>query len=195
MNKPCKIIIHHSLTKDGKVVDFNAIKRYHIETNGWRDIGYHYVIENVNDQYKILKGRDEKAIGAHTKGENANSIGICLVGNFDVQLVPSNQLEKLVELIKDIRNRYGNIPVHGHCDFPNPDTGYRKSCPGKKFPWKDLEEKLVEYQNSDTLSQWAEDGYNFVKENNISDGTRPKDIMTREEMWTMLHRYHQRYGK
>ena len=39
------------------------------------------------------------------------------------------------------------------------------------------------------LSDWAIDGCNFVIENGISDGTRPKDLVTREELWTMLKRF------
>lgn len=39
------------------------------------------------------------------------------------------------------------------------------------------------------LSEWAKDGYEFVTDNNISDGLRPKDLVTREEMWTMLERF------
>lgn len=148
MNNPCKVILYHSLTKDGEVVDFEAIKRYHIEKNGWLDIGYHYVIENVGGQYEILKGGDEKSIGAHTKGENGNSIGICLVGNFDVDTVPKGQLEKLVKLIKDIRSRYGNLPIYGHCDYSS------KSCPGIKFPWKELGELLEGDKYPNDLSNW-----------------------------------------
>jgi hypothetical protein len=36
-----KLIIHHSLSKDGQTVDWNAIRRYHIQEKGWDDIGYH----------------------------------------------------------------------------------------------------------------------------------------------------------
>lgn len=40
------------------------------------------------------------------------------------------------------------------------------------------------------VSAWAHDGYKFVIEHDISDGKRPKDTITREEMWTMLERFH-----
>ena len=134
MNKVEKIILHHSLTKDGTAKDFDGIKNYHIYTNGWKDIGYHYVIELVGDEYQIIKGRGEDEVGAHTKGENYSSIGICVVGNFDENYVPVQQLNKLIELIRDIRRRHGYIPIFGHRDFLESNTGYKKSCPGDKFP-------------------------------------------------------------
>lgn len=134
MNIPKKIILHHSLTKDGEVKDYNSIKEYHVSYKGFKDIGYHYVIEQVYDKYIILKGRDEKTEGAHTIGENNSSIGICVVGNFDEDYLPVKHLSKVVELIRDIHNRYDNLPIYGHKDYPNPNNGYIKTCPGKNFP-------------------------------------------------------------
>lgn len=40
----------------------------------------------------------------------------------------------------------------------------------------------------DKVSDWAKDAEKWVKENGISDGERPKDFVTREEVWTMLYR-------
>lgn len=40
------------------------------------------------------------------------------------------------------------------------------------------------------VSDWAKEAHAFVKENNISDGTRPKDNVTREEVWTMIYNFH-----
>lgn len=126
MNNPNKIIIHHSATPDGIMhKDFDAIKKYHIETNGFRDIGYHYVIESVNGQYKIIPGRAENDDGAHCLGQNSQSIGICLVGSFMEQEPPEGQVQTLIYLIRDIYSRYGPLPIYGHRDF------YATSCPGK----------------------------------------------------------------
>ncbi|WHH59183.1 peptidoglycan recognition family protein [Petroclostridium sp. X23] len=148
MNKPNKIIIHHSATQDGTVhKDFDAIRNYHINTNGWRDIGYHYVVESVANGYKIIPGRAENDDAAHCIGQNTQSIGICLVGNFLEQEPPEAQIQTLVYLIKDIYSRYGKLPIYGHKDF------YATSCPGKI----NLErvKKLVE-QEEDTTLTWRQ---------------------------------------
>lgn len=75
-----KLIIHHSLTKDGQVADWGAIRKYHMEVNGWDDIGYHWGIERVGNGVVLQTGRPETMVGAHTKGMNDQSIGICVVG-------------------------------------------------------------------------------------------------------------------
>lgn len=47
--------------KDGGVVDWEAIRRYHKETNGWSDIGYHYEVERVGNGILLQVGRPELA--------------------------------------------------------------------------------------------------------------------------------------
>lgn len=155
MNKPNKIIIHHSLTKDSGTVSWEAIRKYH-KNKGWQDIGYHYGIELVGNEYKILKGRSENTVGAHTVGQNSNSIGMCLVGNFDVTYPSPKQLNKLKELILDIFSRYGNLPVYTHNHFAS-----YKSCPGKNFPFKSFLDQL---ENKDNEFELA---INKIAENGI----------------------------
>ena len=146
INIPNKIILHHSLTADGLQRDYNAINNHHIQINGWRDIGYHYIIELEKQGYSIIKGRHEEVDGAHTRGQNTSSIGICLVGDFDTSYVPIEQLNKLIKLIRDIYSRHGHLPIYGHCDFKDPKTGYAKTCPGKNFPLDYIRE-IFDYQD------------------------------------------------
>lgn len=58
---------------------------------------------------------------------------------------------------------------------------------GIKYFRKEVE-KIADTKNQ-TVSDWAKEGWNWAKENGITDGNRPKDNMTREEMVTMLYRY------
>ena len=124
-----KIIIHHSLTVDNQRVSWGAIRRYHMQQRGWVNIGYQYGIELVDYDYEILIGRFESEDGAHTIGHNKDSVGVCVVGNFDKLQVPKRQWVPALRLVNDIMWRYSLTPsdVYGHRDFAD------KSCPGKHF--------------------------------------------------------------
>lgn len=133
---PDKIIIHHSLTEDGETVSWNAIRDYHVKIKGWRDVGYHYGIELVGNQYDIFKGRMDNEVGAHCLGFNDNSIGICVVGNFDQQAPNERQLALLKKLCRSLMDIYG-IKIEnvlGHWEtFEMRNVPIEKSCPGVKF--------------------------------------------------------------
>jgi hypothetical protein len=127
-----EIIIHHSLTDDGHVLDYKGIRRYHIQENGWGDIGYHFIIETVDGEPVILIGRSMKYQGAHTAGNN-NTIGLCVVGNYDKYEAPEKLLEKLRELIEWLRTIYPIKKISGHYRYAD------KTCPGTRFPIDDFE--------------------------------------------------------
>lgn len=55
------------------------------------------------------------------------------------------------------------------------------------LPWVDYEEEKSE-KKTDEVSSWAKDAQAWVMEQGISDGKRPQDPVTRQEVWTMLHR-------
>jgi len=132
------IIIHHSLTKDSETISWNAIRKYHIRTKGWRDIGYHFGVELIRNSYEILYGRSLLRAGAHTTGMNINSIGICCVGDYDVIPPPERMYDKLAFLVKDLMEIF-SIPVEnvkGHSDYAE------KSCPGDSFDMDKLRSLL-----------------------------------------------------
>ena len=68
-----EIIIHCSATREGQQIPVDTIRDWHL-AKGWNDIGYHFYIDLDGT---INKGRDIDKIGAHCKGHNRNSIGIC----------------------------------------------------------------------------------------------------------------------
>ena len=74
-----EIIIHCTATKEGRNYSVEDVDLWHRE-RGFDCIGYHYLVD-LNGL--ILTGRDIGRVGAHCKGHNANSIGICYVGGLD----------------------------------------------------------------------------------------------------------------
>ncbi len=155
--KPQYIIVHHSLTKDGDVVDWDAIRRYHKapppQGHGWLDIGYHYGIEYVAGKGIILQvGRPESQPGAHTAElhMNAKSLGVCVVGNFDLAPPHIDVLRFLVDLLRRKSAEHG-IPVQailGHREVGamagyDWRRGQYKSCPGKYFPMDSLRQLVA----------------------------------------------------
>ena len=127
------VMLHHSLTKDGATVSWGAIRRYHVETNGWRAIGYHYGVELIGDHFEVLVGRSEleQASACPQDQMNVRAIHVCCVGNYDLVEPAKPMLEVLVELvIRPAMADYG-IPAERivrHHDF-NP----AKTCPGVLF--------------------------------------------------------------
>jgi N-acetylmuramoyl-L-alanine amidase len=137
--KPQFIFIHHSLTRDSGTVSWNAIRSYHVDHLHWRDIGYHYGIEEINGRAEILVGRFEGETGAHTKGYNRDSIGICLVGNYDVEDVTIEKWGLTLQLVKNICLRY-EIPVKNV--LAHREVTPHKSCPGNLFDMGEFRDDL-----------------------------------------------------
>lgn len=126
---PNTIIMHHSLTKDSETVSWGAIRDYHLK-KGWDDVGYHFGIELVGKHYEILVGRTLDKDGAHCRGYNSDTIGICLVGDFDKDLIPQKQWKMALKLVTSLCKQF-DIPakrVHTHRYFNR-----NKSCPGSNF--------------------------------------------------------------
>lgn len=122
-----RIIIHHAVSNGD--VSAATIHQWHLD-RGWSGIGYHYVIRTGGN---VERGRPENTVGAHAgTGANSDSIGICLAGNLSAHDPTEAQMKTLVWLIKDLRNRLGDLATIGHKDVMNTE------CPGKNFPWSKL---------------------------------------------------------
>lgn len=124
MRKINKIIIHCTATKAGQHVTVSDVDRWH-KARGFRGIGYHFLIYLDGT---IVRGRGIGEAGAHTKGYNANSIGVCYVGGLDGAGKPADtrtpeQREALHGLVARLLKCYPEATVHGHREFAN------KACP------------------------------------------------------------------
>jgi len=115
------VIVHHS------ALEFfhgpQAIQRLHMRQRGWADIGYHFLVDGLGQLYE---GRPLHVRGAHTGGFNTGSVGVCLLGNFDVVEPAAAQMETLRALATPLRDVYTVTHLAGHRDFQPEAT----SCPG-----------------------------------------------------------------
>ena len=127
MRKIDKIIVHCSGTPELKDFDVKDIRDWHVNGNNWSDVGYHFIIKLDGT---IQDGRPIKKIGAHVKGKNRSSIGICYIGGMNRDMTnwqdtrTKKQKESLLLLINDLKKRFPNTIVYGHKDFTN-----KKLCP------------------------------------------------------------------
>lgn len=127
MRKIKEIIIHCSATPPSMDIGAKEIRDWHVNFNGWSDIGYHDIIRRNG---RIEEGRPLSRIGAHCKGHNRNSIGICLVGGTRETRpkVPENnftveQFKSLQRLLGAYSVQYPDAKIYGHNEFSS------KACP------------------------------------------------------------------
>jgi len=121
-----RVIVHCSATKPSMDVDAALIRKWHVEERSWSDIGYHFVIKRDGE---IEQGRAIDVIGAHCRGHNTDSVGICLVGGLSDEGEPAEnflgvQYQSLYELLKSFRLIFPDVDIVGHRDLDD-----RKDCP------------------------------------------------------------------
>lgn len=110
-----EIIIHCTDTPTTATVD--AIRKYHVQNNGWRDIGYHYLVD-VNGRW--YKGRNVAEIGAHCVNHNTGTIGIAYIGKEPTPKV----IAALAHVCNFFIAVYGITKLTRHCTYNR-----YKTCP------------------------------------------------------------------
>ncbi|MCF7834479.1 N-acetylmuramoyl-L-alanine amidase [Candidatus Gracilibacteria bacterium] len=130
-NNKTKIIIHHTakissgiLTKDDAIKEIQDIYKYHTVKRGWGDIGYNFLIDPMGNIYEGRAG-GEGVIGAHAKWNNSPSIGISLMGNFEIEKPSAKAIESLIRLSTVLAKKYKINPKY--------TTTYHKDI--KDFPY------------------------------------------------------------
>jgi len=141
MRKIDTIVVHCAYTKPSMDIGVKEITKWHTDPkpkgNGWSAIGYHYVIRRDGT---VEDGRPNQQIGAHAKGNNRHSLGICLVGGMtqDGKTHEFNftkkQMTVLVSLIDTLMLTYG-VPQRRV-------VGHRDLAPGRACPCFDVQEEL-----------------------------------------------------
>lgn len=144
------ITIHHSVSPDHPdLLNIEAIRNWHVKVNGWRDIGYSHVLEQIGGHWEVVLGRIPWDDLAHAPqmGMNKLSYAICCVGNFDVEVPSVGMMDKLKALVVALMKQDG-IPLEnvlGHWEVQaggGVPIAERKSCPGKLLHMPDFRESI-----------------------------------------------------
>ena len=130
-----RIVVHHSAIKYGNVKKYDRAHRERGMKNG---LAYHFVIGNGIDsgdgEIEVGPRWRKQLHGGHVKSHavNLNSIGICLVGNFETTHPSKRQLSAFTQLVdwlqKDVLKK--KTLFAGHKDL----KGEQTVCPGRNFP-------------------------------------------------------------
>lgn len=129
------LVVHHSdflgapiQTRAQQRSALRGIQDFHMDHNGWADIGYDFVLfqpEGRIRSAKLYQARPIWAIPAAQLGANSGTIPVCVVGNFDIEGVKHTTFERLQSIITHLRHHYPLERVKGHRDLTSTD------CPGR----------------------------------------------------------------
>jgi hypothetical protein len=144
------VIVHHtagSNTLTDWAAEVRNIWYYHTASNGWDDVGYHWLIDPNGVIYEGRAGGDG-VVGAHFSCRNSNTAGIALLGTFTSVAPTEAALAALARLTGEVTGRWGIDPggfvyhapsklnlqtVSGHRDGNGGDTCTVTECPGDRL--------------------------------------------------------------
>lgn len=115
-----RVFIHCSASDHAHHDDVKVMRDWHVNGNGWSDVGYHYFITKAG---VLQEGRPLEKTPAAQGGNNTGTIAICCHGLAEERFTKA-QFRTLIDLCKAINTAYaGMVTFHGHCEVAN------KACP------------------------------------------------------------------
>lgn len=132
---PYRMAIHHTSvpSDDGSdpAIRMRSMQNYHIDTQKWCDIGYHFVISQSGKIYQGASRANHP--GAHVGGQNSGNVGISFIADFTTQTPTTTQLNAGAKIIRWVHDTYG-VPLNrtailGHREHAGAST----SCPGNNM--------------------------------------------------------------
>ncbi len=120
------LVIHCSATRCDRDYTPEQLLRDH-RACGFRMVGYHFYVRRSG---LVTRHRGLLEVGAHARGFNRCSIGVCYEGGLDAGGMPADtrtpeQKEALAELLWKLRRLFPQALIAGHGELP----GVRKDCP------------------------------------------------------------------
>ncbi|MER7757098.1 N-acetylmuramoyl-L-alanine amidase [Kitasatospora sp. NPDC097643] len=99
-----EVFIHHTATATDYACSdaprvIRGIYQYHVQTSGWRDIGYNFLVDRCGTIYEGRAGGvDQPVHGAHTLGFNTDSSGVAAIGTYGSDSPPQDMLDGLAAI-------------------------------------------------------------------------------------------------
>lgn len=129
---PNRITVHHTVTANADSMSVPArmrqIQSFHMDVNGWCDLGYHYL---VGRDGKVYEGRAESLVGTHVGGGNTGNAGVSFIGTFTDVAPTEAMFQAGARILADLSARRGitldRQRVKGHRQFNSTE------CPGAAF--------------------------------------------------------------
>lgn len=159
MRRITEIFVHCSATRPDWMEGYDVtskreeIRNWHVNGNGWSDIGYHKLIDRDGS---VADGRPLERSGAHVRGHNKNSIGVCLIGGFgsastdefEDHFTPEQQVA-LGDLLDDLLEQFPHAKIRGHNEVA------AKACPGFDAAawWEHEQRKPLDFSNERTIKK------------------------------------------
>lgn len=123
------VFIHHTAmsechTQNACSAEMRVIQNFHMDTRGWDDIGYNFL---VGEDGRVYEARSWDRIGAHTYGWNSVAIAISIMGDYSHKL-PNKQaldaVKRTIECGVSLGKVRPDYKLYGHRDVGTTE------CPG-----------------------------------------------------------------
>lgn len=127
------LVLHHTAfatsgiggrTLAAESAHMRAIQRWHLD-RGWATVGYHFVVAPSG---RVFRGRPVDRLGAHVLGHNAGTVGICLMGNFELERPTPEALSSLAHVRAALVPGGAAVALRAHRDHRGHE---RSACPGR----------------------------------------------------------------
>ncbi|MDX2540486.1 peptidoglycan recognition protein [Streptomyces sp. WI04-05B] len=111
------VVVHHTAETNDYTCDqspalIRGIYTYHVKTNGWKDIGYNFLVDKCGAIFEGRKGGVDKPVfGAHAYGFNSQTTGISVLGNYNLVEPPTAVLTSVARLAAWKLGQYGVDPA------------------------------------------------------------------------------------
>jgi len=193
-----EFIVVHNTANDASARNEIA---YMIRNND--KVSFHYAIDDKEIVQGIPEDRNAWHAGDGNGPGNRKGIGIeiCYSKSGGQRFIEAEKLAAKFIAYKLKEKGWGIDKVKKHQDFSGKycphrtlDMGWQRFLDMVKSELDKLK-GVDKVTDKNTPSSWAKEAWEWAKKEGITDGTRPKDTMTREEMVTMLHRYHKKVAQ